>query len=262
MTDRPLPISCYIRTLNEERNIVRCVEAARQVVDEVVVVDSGSTDGTIALAEAAGARVVKHAWHGFGFQKRIAEEACRNDWLLDLDADEVVTPALAAQIRAEFERGEPKYRVYAPRMVMVSPAGRRYESFANAWRNKLYDRRVVRQPEHKAWDQFKLPPGVWRGLLPGPLDHYAWRDLAHLMAKQNSGSSAMARDNELPGTFGIALRVLFGLPVYFFKAYVTRGYFKGGVEGFSVAGILAIGRWLRDVKRYERAKLQPPLPRT
>jgi glycosyltransferase involved in cell wall biosynthesis len=247
-----LPISCYIRTLNEEANIVRCVTAARLVAADVVVVDSGSKDRTVALAEQAGARVFHQPWLGNGLQKRFAEEQCRHDWLLDLDADEVVTPALADEIGKLFARGEPAEKIHALRLVIVSPSGLRFERFAIAWRNKLYDRRVVRQPAHKAWDQFEVPAGVSVGTIHGPLDHYAYRDLGHLMEKQNRVSGVRARETRLPSAWSVGARVVFGLPIYFLKHYVTRGFFRGGIEGFSIAGILAIGRWLRDVKRYEQ----------
>ena len=117
-----LPISCYIRTLNEERVIGEVVRAASQMADEVVLIDSGSTDGTLAIAEAEGARVIRQPWLGNGRQKRVGEEAARHDWVLDLDADEVVTPELAAEIRGVFEAG-PRFPMYALTMITVPPFG-------------------------------------------------------------------------------------------------------------------------------------------
>lgn len=84
------PLSIFIIAQNEADRIGRTIEAAKALSDDIVVVDSGSTDGTQALAEALGARVIVNAWPGYGRQKRFAEEQCRHDWLLNLDADEVV----------------------------------------------------------------------------------------------------------------------------------------------------------------------------
>src|SRR5262245_37477804 len=106
MRPQIVPVSCYIRTFNEERKIGEVVAAVRAVVDEVIVVDSGSTDATVAIAQAAGAWVIHQEWLGNGRQKRFAEEQCRNDFLLDLDADEVVSLALAEEIRALFGAGQ------------------------------------------------------------------------------------------------------------------------------------------------------------
>lgn len=255
------PLSCYIRTLNEERIIERTITAARQISDDIVVVDSGSTDRTIEIAERLGARVVRQPWLGSGFQKRAAEDLCRHDWLLDIDADEVVTEALAGEIRALFAEGGPKNPVYAPPLVTISPGGVRFENSSIAFRNKLYDRRVVRAPAHKAWDQFELPAGVRQVRLTQPLDHYAYRDLAHLLEKQNRVSGVRAAETRLPPLWTVRLRVLFLFPLYFLKHYITRRYFLLGVEGFAVSMILAFGRWLRDVKRYERhIRPGPPKP--
>lgn len=250
------PISCYVRTLNEERNIGRCVEAALRIAAEVIVIDSGSTDRTIQIAEAAGAKVFRQNWLGNGFQKRFGEDQCRSDWLLDLDADEVVTEQLAQEIENLFAEGEPTTRIFALRLVTISPTGFRFENFGYRWSNKLYDRRVVRAPAHKAWDQFEVPTGVLIGHLKAPVDHYAYRDFAHLAEKQNRVSTVRANETTPPSRLSIAIRVFFGLPFYFGKHYFQRGLLRAGTEGFAIAGILAYGRWLRDVKRYERLKTE------
>ena len=113
-----LPLSCFIIAKNEADRIVRTIRAVKDWAGEIVVIDSGSTDGTQALAEAEGARVIFNAWPGFGQQKRFGETQCRNEWLINLDADEVVSPKLAAEIQALFGRGEPALAVYALRSTM------------------------------------------------------------------------------------------------------------------------------------------------
>src|SRR5436190_9303132 len=152
-----LPISCYVRTLNEARIIGRAIAAVRDVVDEIVIVDCGSTDATVTIAKDAGARVIHQDWLGLGCQKRFAEDQCRNDFLLDLDADEIVSPALAAEIRALFAAGLPPRSIYELKLVTVPPVGEPWSTAAIRYPRKLYDRRVVRAPDHKAWDQFKVP---------------------------------------------------------------------------------------------------------
>lgn len=139
-------LSAYIRTKNEAANIQRCIEAALSVAEEVVVVDSGSSDDTIALAEAAGARVVHNDWPGFGHQKRFAEEQCKHDWLLDLDADEIVTPELAAEIKAELASNPPVDRCYALPLDFILPTGRRLAPRFRVPRKKFYNKTVYRLP--------------------------------------------------------------------------------------------------------------------
>lgn len=245
------PITLYIRTKNEERKIADVIRAAQAVVSEVVLVDSGSTDKTIEIAEGLGARVIRSAWLGGGKQKRIAEDAAANDWLLDLDADEIVTPELAAEIRGLFANGAPSASIYEMRMATAPPVGPVWRDFNLVDRRKLYDRRVVRQPDHANWDQFKVPDGARIGKLRAPLVHYSFRDLAQLEDKFNRNSSGRAADTELRPFWIVALRMAFASPFYFFNQYFRRGLWRAGWYGFAVAHIAAHGRWLKDAKMME-----------
>jgi glycosyltransferase involved in cell wall biosynthesis len=249
---RKAPVSCYIRTLNEERLLKDVIDSALTVVDEVIIVDSGSTDRTLEIARNAGAKIVEQKWLGWGFQKRKGEEACRNDWLLDLDADEVVTPELARDIAALFANGEPSKPGWRFRLVTAPPMGRPWYNIRVVERTKLYDRRVLRMPEDQAWDQLHVPATVEIGELQGVLLHYSFRDIAQLVEKYNRGSSSMAKvGRKKKSRATIIFRILFGLPFYFFKAYVVRGLWRAGLYGLILAHLSAIGRWLRDAKMYE-----------
>ena len=246
------PISTYIRTLNEERMIGDVVRAALQIAEEVVVIDSGSSDATMALARAAGARVVEHEWTANGHQKRLAEDACKNDWLLDLDADEIVTPAMAAEINNLFASGLPQHSIYKTMLALVPPVGAPWRGFGLQKRHKLYDRRVVRAPAHEAWDQFEIPPDTSVGRLNEPILHHAFTGATQFMGKLNRNSSVRASALPLKSKPYLAMRIVFGLPVYFSKKYFIQQYFRGGIYGIALALMSAYGRWLRDVKMWER----------
>ncbi len=97
---KPLSLSVSIITLNEEKKLQKCLESLSGWVDEIVVVDSGSTDSTLAIARSFGARVFQRDWPGFGQQKNYAMSQCMNDWVLNVDADEVVSPDLRVSILA------------------------------------------------------------------------------------------------------------------------------------------------------------------
>ncbi len=252
------PITAYFRTRNEAANLTAALEGAARVADEIIVVDSGSTDETTAIAEAHGARVIHQAWLGNGKQKRIAEDAARHDWLLDLDADEVVTPAFAEEVRELFAAGAPAEPIFRTPMAYAPPVGDPWIGFGGVRRHKLYDRRAVRQPDHEAWDQFDIPTGVKIGRLSSPILHYAWRDADGLVAKVNRNSSMRARLLPLKPRAVLAVRILFGLPVYIGKRYLVDGLFRAGVYGFAFSAISGYGRWLRDVKMYERLRMNGP----
>lgn len=251
MTPKP-PLSAFIRAKNEARMIGDVVRAALLVADEVVVVDSGSTDDSVALAEAAGARVIRQNWLGNGRQKRFAEDQCRNDWLLDLDADELVTPALAAEIAALFKNGAPAARIYRTPVAIAPPVGAPWRGFGGVIRHKLYDRRAVRAPDHEAWDQFDLPAGEPVGALNAPILHFAFADAAHLIDKLNRNSSTRATALTPKPLTILILRIFFGLPFYVGKRYLLDGLFRGGVYGFAFSMMSGFGRWMRDIKMYER----------
>jgi len=249
--DDQIKISCYIRTLNEERRIGDVIRGAFQVADEVIIVDSGSTDTTLDIAAEEGARIIHQSWLGNGFQKRVGEDAAQHDWLLDLDADEVVTPELAREIKAVFSQIS-KHHLYELTLVTVPPFGKPWWSFKLAHRIKLYDRRFIRIPAHAAWDQFQVPPDTNVGKLKAPLLHYAFSGIEHVVAKLNRASGVRARETKLKPLWSLIPRLFLGLPFYFFKEYVLNGLIRGGVYCFAYALAIAFGRWLRDVKMYER----------
>ncbi len=140
-----LPLSCFIISKNEGDRIARTIRSVKDWVNEVVVIDSESTDDTIAVAISEGCRVITQPWLGFGAQKRFAEEQCRNAWVLNLDADEVVTPALKDEIVALFANGNPAYVAYGMPVELVYPGMNRPRPRArDHWYVRLYDRQIVR----------------------------------------------------------------------------------------------------------------------
>ncbi len=250
MSDKP-PVSCYIRTKNEERLIGEVIRAAMPAVDEVVLIDSGSTDRTIEIAEAEGARVVRSPWLGWGKQKRLGEDAAKHNWVLDIDGDEIVTPELAAEIRALFANGEPEFPVYQLMMATAPPVGKPWTNYNLVDRRKLYDKRVIRQPDHLMDDQIKPPAGMRIGHLKARLLHRSFTGLEQLQEKFNRHSTGVARDTKLKPMWLVGLRLLLGKPFYFLNQYVRRGLWQAGWYGFMVANIAAHGRWLKDAKMME-----------
>lgn len=253
---RPAPISVYIRTKNEERCLRNVLQAVRNFVDEIIIIDSGSTDSTLRIAEEYDARVVHQAWLGSGFQKRVGEEVARNDWLLDLDGDEVVSPQLGEEIAQLFAHGEPRHSIYLLRQSQVFPSGRVYLTAGMRPRAKLYDRRKIRIPADSAADQFKVPRSLRAGKLRGPLLHYGFPDLGSLVRKQEAAMTRRLLGTPRQSKRKVVGRLLITFPLIFFKKYIQQGLWKAGVEGLSLSVICAFSNWLKFVKIYERDCIQ------
>lgn len=242
-----MALSCCIIAHNEGDRIERCIAAARDIVDEVVVVDSGSTDDTVAKAEALGAKVFFHAWDGYGPQKRYAEDCAANDWILNLDADEIVTPELAREIAALMRAPAGLLPAYRFRQVTVYPGHERPRLWAD-YHNyvRLYDRRRVRFREsrvHDTVDTKDFPVGQLRGVAL----HFSWRSVNHVRAKLESYTDLQAKELQKPRWYVLA-RLPFEYPILFFRYYIMRRNCTGGLTGLRITHEIARARWRRLIK--------------
>ena len=244
------PISCYIRTLNEERMIGDVISSAKKICSEVVIIDSLSIDKTKSIALSLGASVYEQPWLGWGNQKRVGEERTKNNWVLDIDADELVTDELANEIRMHFKNGEPDCDGFLTPIITVPPFGKPWYNFSRAYRVKLYNKSKTRIPKHKAWDQFKLDNLNIKKLKNGLL-HPSFTGIHMHLDKYNKYSTMLANLPSKKTLLEIVLRVWLGLPFYFIHKFIFRGMFRAGTYGFALSFSSAIGRWLKDVKQFE-----------
>lgn len=253
-----LPLSVFIITKNEEERIGAAVASVAGWVAEVVVVDSGSTDRTLEIAKENGATTILHNdWQGYGQQKRFAEDACAHDWLLNIDADEVVSPELRAEITALFADGKtPELDAY------FFPIRFRFahEKKSHPWAYanspvRLYHRQRARFREHTVHDSvvpFEENKTIWRtGKLRGEVYHTSFLSLAHVAEKLNGYSSMQAEDMWQKGRKPSALRVMAEPFLAFFKTYFLRRHFVHGLHGLSYAVICATIRMMRFAKTRE-----------
>ena len=191
------PISVYIRTLNEERRIAQVLEAAKKLSDDVIIIDSGSSDKTLEIASSLGVRVIEQTWLGNGKQKRIGEDAAKFDWVLDIDADEVLTDEFINEVTDVFRESQKNSTIFSFRLVTVPPVGKPWYGFDNVRRHKLYNRTYIRVPDHAAWDQLDIPKDASVLSLKHPVLHYSFKDLSHLLRKQNRVSTVRAYETPL-----------------------------------------------------------------
>lgn len=237
-------LSIIIVAKNEAINIVDCVRSAR-FADEVIVLDSGSTDGTPDLARAEGAQVVVTDWPGYGPQINRGIDMAGGDWIFSLDADERISPELAAEIRQALERGDVNgFRV--PRNSMYCGRFIRHSGWSpdHTWR--LVRRGKGRFTEHflHAHLQIEGPTGT----LKHPLIHYSFRSLEAVLEKVNRYSSANVRDMMAKGRKGSLGRAVGHGLWAFFRTYVLQLGFLDGRWGFMLAVSNAEGTYYRYLK--------------
>jgi glycosyltransferase involved in cell wall biosynthesis len=229
-----IPLSIVIITKNAANQLGACLESGR-FADEIVVVDSGSTDNTVALAHAAGARVIAHTWLGFGRQKQFAVNAAKHDWVLCLDADERVTPSLEASIYKAFQAiAQSSTTQFAWRMP-------RRNSFLGRWLKHGegypdYSLRLFNR-NHAAWSNDEVHETVITtspiGTLQGDLLHDSAETIDAYLAKQNRYSSLHAQalyDQGVRAGYG---KLLLSPAARFVKFYFLRLGFLDGGAGFA-----------------------------
>lgn len=248
-------LSVFIIARNEADRIGATIAAIRELSDDVLVIDSGSYDATVAVAEALGARVIVRDWPGYGPQKRFAEEQCRHEWLLNLDADEIVPAELAAEIRAVLQR--PERDGYRIGIAEIFPGETRPHPWAyTLWPVRLYRRDRGRYSSSPVHDRVDMAPGTHLGRLRGIVHHFSVRSLGDQLGKLNRYSDQQADDLTDRRVAIPAWRVYVEFPAAFLKAYLGRRHFVRGTYGFLTAVNYAISRHLRVAKHYERRRLR------
>jgi glycosyltransferase involved in cell wall biosynthesis len=247
----------FIIAKNEADRLPRVIRAVRGISDDVLVVDSGSRDGTQALARAEGARVIEREWPGYGPQKRFAEGACQHNWVLNIDADEYVPPELAQEIATLFQAGEPAAEAYEIRIAEIFPGETAPHPLAYALAPvRLYRRDRGTYSLSPVHDRVDLQPGTRIGRLSGTIHHFSVRSIGDQIGKLNAYSDQQVADLASRGKSVSTLRVFVEFPAAFLKAYFGRRHFARGVYGFITAMNFAFFRWLRVAKDYERRSLE------
>ncbi|HRH19344.1 MAG TPA: glycosyltransferase family 2 protein [Brevundimonas sp.] len=248
-------LSCCIIAFNEADRLARCMEAIRGIADEIVVVDSGSTDGTVDLARSLGARVFHRDWDGYGPQKRFAEDCAAYDWILNLDADEVVTPALAAEIKTLLSITQPPLPAYRITMPTVFPGASRPRLWAESHNYvRLYDRRRVRFRQSLVHDTVDTRHEQV-GQLQHIALHYSNRSIEHVRQKLDRYTQLQAKELR-KSPLAVWLRLPFEYPLVFFRYYILRRNFTGGSFGFQsshIAAEMRVKRLLRILEAQRQA---------
>jgi glycosyltransferase involved in cell wall biosynthesis len=225
-------ITATIITFNEEDRIGEALESLA-CCDEIIVVDSGSTDRTREIAAARGARVIERRWEGYSKQKNFAAEQAKHDWILSIDADERLSIELADEIVSWKKDGASKRAFSIPRRVFYLGRWIRHSGWYPDRKVRLYDRRSCRWEGDFVHEGMKVDGAT--GRFQGDLLHFPyrdWNDHAERIARYTDLAAQAARSN---GRRGNVLRLLFGPPFTFIKAFFFRAGFLDGWRGLAIA---------------------------
>jgi glycosyltransferase involved in cell wall biosynthesis len=245
-----LPLSVFIIAHNEGDRIRHTIESVSGWVDEVIVIDGGSNDNTVAASEAAGAKTLYHEWKGYGLQKRFGGDQCRNTWLLNLDADEAVSPELKTEIHALFAGGLENHAGYRLRICNMLPGEAEIPRRTQVNEVlRLYNKTLGRFSDSPVHDSVITDGKV--ATLKGSVYHRSYRSYAHAIDKMNRYSSMQAEDMIQRGQSVSAPRIMAEFFGNFIKAYFFRLYMFRGVRGFNYAMLYAFSRFTRLAKWYE-----------
>ena len=243
-------LSAIIITKNEAGNIADCLDSL-SFCDERIVVDSGSDDDTVQIAERKGARVILHDFTGFGAQKNFALSQAQGVWVLSIDADERVTPALADEIKTAVASGEADgYEM--PRRSTFCGRAMRHSGWYPDYVLRLFRRESARFSEHIVHERVTCDGKVAR--LREPILHFPVARLEDALSRIDRYSTAGAEITVSSGKrVSFSTGITHGLYA-FFRAYVLRAGFLDGREGFLLAVAIAEGSYYRYMKAWLRGR--------
>jgi glycosyltransferase involved in cell wall biosynthesis len=221
-------LSVVIITYQEEENIARCLDSVKNLADEIVVVDSNSTDRTVEICRSLGCRIFSHAFEGYGKQKQFAVDQAANDWVLSLDADEVVSKELHTEIRNLMNiENNPVAGYRIPRSFFYMG---RILKHTKEDHLRLFNRKKGHFTLVPVHEEIIAEGTILK--LKEKLIHYSYRDISHHLQKIDSYTShaAMkyAQENKRFPKVWVALK----FPVSFFVFYFIRLGFLDGYPGF------------------------------
>jgi glycosyltransferase involved in cell wall biosynthesis len=247
-------VSVTIITLNEADHIADAI-ASVAWADEIIVVDSGSSDETVAIARQSGARVEHRAWSGWSDQKNHAAALATHDWILSLDADERVTPALAAEIRALLRSDPPLHGYRIPRVAFYLGRWIRTTDFYPDYQTRLYDRRAATWRSMRVHESVRVDGQV--GVLRHEIEHYSFRDIGDQLERLHKYSALAALQMHEDGRRAGVFDLLVHPPAAFLRNYLLRRGFLDGTAGLVISLLNAYGVFLKFVRLWELRQREP-----
>jgi glycosyltransferase involved in cell wall biosynthesis len=248
-------LSVVIITYNEEQNIARCLDSVKAFADEIVVVDSCSTDRTAEICRSYGCRFMIREFKGYADQKQFAVDQAANDWVFLIDADEFVSEKLGIEIQNLFRNDKLSFSGYRiPRSLFYMGKTLKYSGVGKETLLRLFNRKkggLTKDPVHEG---IKVTGNT--GTLKGNLIHYSYNSISQHIYKTNLYTSLNAEGYQKSGKTFSKCRVVIKFPLNFIVFYIIRGGILDGYAGFMWSFMAAFSGSIKIAKAIELQKKQ------
>ncbi len=246
-------LSAVIITKNEEKNIASCLQSLQGIADEVIVVDSFSTDKTEELCKSFGARFFSRQWEGYAATKNWANEQANSHWIISLDADEVLSEALRKSILAvKNSAGENNNFFYSfHRLTNYCGKWIKHGGWYPDTKTRLFDRRKARWVGDFVHETLHIDDNIQPILLKGDCLHYSFHTIAQHIDNINHYSTLSAQEQFSKGKRSSLSKLIFSPWLSFMRMYFFKAGFLDGKYGFIIAMISAMARFVRYAKLHQ-----------
>ena len=241
-------LSVVIITHNEEKNIQRCLDSVKQVADEIVVLDSFSTDSTRQICKANGVSFYQKAFSGYGPQKNAAVDLAKYDYVLNMDADEFLSSQLAASISSEKQKGFVFDAYSMNRLNYYRGQWIRHGSWYPDKKIRLYNRKKGKWTDQLVHEEVATQPGSSIKHLSGDLMHMAYDNIIQHRSKNEKYSTLAAQVLFEKGKRTTVPRLFIHSSWAFIQSYLVRFGFLDGSNGFTIAKLIAEMTYLKHSK--------------
>jgi glycosyltransferase involved in cell wall biosynthesis len=242
------PISATVITYNEEHNIREALQSLSWV-DEIIVVDSGSSDSTLEICRGFTHKIFQREWTGYIDQKNFAVDRAGHDWIFSLDADERSTPELCNEIKRLAREGFSRSGYRIPRVTYFMGRWIRHGDWYPDYQLRLFDRRRGRWEGGRVHESVRLKDKP--GILRGEIRHFTYRSLSDYLRRLEVYSNLAALDYRQRGKCASPGSLLGNPTAAFVRSYIVKRGFLDGTPGFAVAAMGAVSVFFKYAKLYE-----------
>ncbi len=225
-------ISATVIALNEEKDLPRCLESLK-FCDEIILIDSGSTDRTVEVAKKYGAKVIQEPWRGYGAQKNFAMQQAKNEWVLNLDADEVVTTELKNEILIEIQSQNPASGYFIARKTFYLGKWIQYGGWYPNYVTRLCKKSISKWTEPAVHEELTIEGEVRN--LKNPMLHYTFSDISDQLRTNLKYAKQGADQLHSKNKKATILKLIFKPISKFFETYILKLGMLDGLAGFIIS---------------------------